>query len=40
MVGGIEQAVERGKQLGAEEPEEAAQREADEQAEGEEPEAA
>ncbi|MFL5943226.1 MAG: hypothetical protein ACJ75L_08185, partial [Gaiellaceae bacterium] len=33
MVGGIEQAVERGKQLGGEEPEEAAQREADEQAE-------
>jgi F-type H+-transporting ATPase subunit beta len=32
MVGGIDQAVERGKQLGAEEPEEAAQREADEQA--------
>ncbi len=35
MVGAIEQAVERAKQLGAEEPEEAAQREADEQAEAE-----
>jgi F-type H+/Na+-transporting ATPase subunit beta len=33
MVGAIDQAVERGKQLGAEEPDEAAQREADEQAE-------
>jgi F-type H+-transporting ATPase subunit beta len=35
MVGGIEQAVERGKQLGAEEPDDAAQREADEQADTE-----
>jgi F-type H+/Na+-transporting ATPase subunit beta len=33
MVGAIDQAVERGKQLGAEEPEDATQREADEQAE-------
>jgi F-type H+/Na+-transporting ATPase subunit beta len=33
MVGTIEQAVERGRQLGAEEPEAAAEREADEQAE-------
>src|SRR5215831_18651838 len=40
MVGGIEQAVERGKQLGAEEPDDAAQREADEQAEASEPEPA
>jgi len=35
MVGPIEAAVERGKQLGSEEPEDAAQREADEQAEAE-----
>jgi F-type H+-transporting ATPase subunit beta len=40
MVGGIEQAVERAKQLGGEEPEEAAQREADEQAEADVPEPA
>ena len=40
MVGAIEQAVERGKQLGGEEPEEAAQREADEQADAGEAEAA
>jgi F-type H+-transporting ATPase subunit beta len=40
MVGGIEQAVERAKQLGGEEPDDAAQREADEQAEGDEPDAA
>src|SRR6185437_888229 len=33
MVGGIDQAVARGKQLGGEEPDDAAQREADEQAE-------
>jgi F-type H+-transporting ATPase subunit beta len=33
MVGPIEAAVERGKELGSEEPDEAAQREADEQAE-------
>jgi hypothetical protein len=33
MVGPIEAAVERGKQLGGEEPDDAAQREADEQAE-------
>jgi len=33
MVGPIEQAVERGRQLGGEEPDDAAQREADEQAE-------
>jgi hypothetical protein len=32
MVGPIEAAVERGKQLGGEEPEAAAEREADEQA--------
>jgi F-type H+-transporting ATPase subunit beta len=35
MVGPIEAAVERGKQLGGEEPDDAAQREADEQAEAE-----
>jgi F-type H+-transporting ATPase subunit beta len=35
MVGPIEGAVERGKQLGSEEPDDAAQREADEQAEAE-----
>jgi len=35
MVGPIEQAIERGKQLGGEEPDDAAQREADEQAEAE-----
>ena len=40
MVGPIEQAVERGKQLGAEEPDDAAQREADEQAEAAEAETA
>ncbi|HJU37862.1 MAG TPA: hypothetical protein VJ716_10645, partial [Gaiellaceae bacterium] len=40
MVGGIEQAVERGKQLGGEEPDDAAQRESDEQAEAAEAEAA
>jgi F-type H+/Na+-transporting ATPase subunit beta len=40
MVGAIDQAVERGKQLGAEEPDEAAQREADEQAEAAEAETA
>src|SRR5207253_6089240 len=40
MVGAIEQAVERGKQLGGEEPEEAAQREADEQSEAAETETA
>ena len=40
MVGAIEQAVERAKQLGGEEPEDAAQREADEQAEAAEPETA
>jgi F-type H+-transporting ATPase subunit beta len=42
MVGAIEQAVERGRQLGGEEPDDAAQREADEQAGAEdaEPEAA
>jgi hypothetical protein len=33
MVGVIEQAVERGKQLAGEEPDDAAKREADEQAE-------
>ncbi len=33
MVGAIEQAVERAKQLGGEDPEESAKREADEQAE-------
>ena len=40
MVGTIEQAVERGKQLGAEEPDDAAKREADEQSENGEAEAA
>jgi F-type H+-transporting ATPase subunit beta len=40
MVGAIEQAVERAKQLGGEEPEDAAQREADEQAEAAETETA
>ncbi|HVS44305.1 MAG TPA: F0F1 ATP synthase subunit beta [Candidatus Dormibacteraeota bacterium] len=40
MVGTIEQAAERGKQLGAEEPDDAAQREADEQAEATEAETA
>jgi F-type H+-transporting ATPase subunit beta len=40
MVGAIEQAVERGKQLGGEEPDDAAQREADEQAEAAEAETA
>ena len=40
MVGPIEQAVERGKQLGGEEPDDAAQREADEQAEATEAETA
>ncbi len=40
MVGAIEQAVERAKQLGGEDPDDAAQREAEEQAEGAEPEAA
>jgi F-type H+/Na+-transporting ATPase subunit beta len=40
MVGAIEQAVERGKQLGGEEPDDAAKREADEQAEAAEPETA
>ena len=40
MVGTIEQAVERGKQLGGEEPDDAAQREADEQAEATEAETA
>ena len=40
MVGPIEQAVERGKELGGEEPDDAAQREADEQAEATEAETA
>jgi F-type H+-transporting ATPase subunit beta len=40
MVGAIEQAVERGKQLGGEEPDDAAEREADEQAEAAETETA
>src|SRR6478609_142331 len=40
MVGPIEAAVERGKQLGGEEPDDAAQREADEQAEAEDAETA
>jgi F-type H+/Na+-transporting ATPase subunit beta len=40
MVGTIEQAAERGKQLGAEEPDDAAEREADEQAEATEAETA
>jgi F-type H+/Na+-transporting ATPase subunit beta len=40
MVGGIEQAVERGKQLGGEEADEGAQREADEQVDAGESEAA
>src|SRR5204862_1377819 len=35
MVGPIEQAIERGKQLGGEEPDDAAQREADDQSEPE-----
>jgi F-type H+-transporting ATPase subunit beta len=40
MVGAIDQAVERGKELGAEEPEDATQREADEQADAAEAETA
>ena len=40
MVGPIEAAVERGKQLGGEEPDDAAQREADEQADAAEAETA